>query len=117
VVNCRVLSIDRADAIRAKSNSIVAGCVIDSNSDGVALEKRDSICANCVVRSDRLAIATRSNNIIIGNRVISTDVGIFTVGVSSDIIVANNRISATNSAITDNASGTLLDSNLTGPSN
>lgn len=80
------------------NNSIIAGNICtDSSNDGIMINGND--------------------NTAIGNRVINSgDDGIGINGI--DNIVANNRISdSTNSDITDGGTGTVLDDNLTGPSN
>lgn len=130
VVNCTVdeagtnsSNFARAFDTRGE-NCILNGCkFLASDSANAANNASDTagnnIVANCIFRNPGgNAMQTNGGNqIIIGNRVIGSGAtGIFIT--NDNCIVANNRVSdSANTDIGDNATGTLLDGNLTGASN
>lgn len=119
--NCTVLSADQDGIVTPGVRCVVSNNNIDGTSrHGILATTDDSVYANNVITNvGDVGIAFPNNdNIIIGNRIInSADDGI-TNGSGIDNIIANNRISdSTNQDIDDNGTGTVLDGNLTGPSN
>jgi hypothetical protein len=119
VRNC--VSVDTDDeAFRVGERSMIIGCVIQgtSSNNGIAAGS-DSIIANNVVSNtanNAIDLFDDDDMVIIGNRTISPGgSGIQIGGTSTDNIVANNRCSG--GGISDSGTGTVLDDNLTGPSN
>lgn len=126
VSNCTILeSGDNGIYFNDHQSSIAHSNNIENANRGIYMERGGGYIASAnVITNPRFAgIAfntSGSDNVAIGNRVhTSDDVGIIVNGAGNyDNIVANNRVSdSTNADIDDSGSGTVLDDNLTGPSN
>jgi len=120
ISNCLVDggTVNTARAIRGGKRSIVTGCqVVNMNNyDGITA-RSDSIVANCIVDVvGRYGIAISDDSIAIGNRVLNAgDAGINTG--SLDGIVANNRVSDSGNTDLSLDSTTTNDDNKTGSAN
>jgi len=122
IINCTINSCD-ANGFSSGANGIVVnGCIIDSvGRNGVnSLSGSNYIISNNLITNTELdgVYKGSENNIIIGNRIINTSNGVGIVPGSINNIVANNRVSdSTNTDINDQGTNTILDGNLTDPSN
>jgi len=115
------------DAIRCStSRTVVTNCVVQGPGDfnftnGINIRGDDSIVSNSIVidiNNVGISIA-KSDDIAVGNRITASGNNGLKIGSNStDSIIANNRVSdSINSDINDQGTGTILDDNLTGPSN
>lgn len=118
--NCAINNTDSV-GIRATIRMIISNCLIDNpGATGITSGSDDWIVANTVIKSpggNGGISGIGNDNIVIGNRVInSSDDGISSAG--TEFIVANNRVSDSSASdLNDGGTGTVLDGNLTGPSN
>jgi hypothetical protein len=112
-------TIDRNGFHNFGTNGIIANCIVDGPSSvGIDAANNTIVTNNVVSNCSLVGINSNDrNSIVIGNRVINSgNNGIQFTGI--DNIIANNRISGSTTAdIDDTGTGTLLDGNLTGPSN
>jgi hypothetical protein len=122
IVNNRVTNVEGFTCIDTDLRAIVAYNNVDNpGGQGMSIAADDSIAANNIVRNtpnnNGIAGGSANNLIYIGNRIMNTGVNGIAIN-GNDCIVANNRISDTGGQdISDNGVNTLLDGNLTGPSN
>jgi hypothetical protein len=128
ITNCKLIGGNRGAEIRGDSD-IITNCIITDTSDAAAtgghsilMREANQLVANNIVVSPNdngISPFTSPNSIVIGNRLIdASDNGVVINSDSPDCIIANNRISDSGgSDINDGGTGTLLDGNLTGPSN
>jgi len=122
IKNCNGLISSSFSFFSVAPKTIISNVICKSSeSIGIRISSDDSIISSCVVSDTSgdgiLADGGADDSIIAGNRVINSEDNGIDVA-ASDQIVANNRISdSTNSDINDRGTGTVLDDNLTGPSN
>lgn len=119
--DCTIKGADSQGIVVSTPQSIVSNCFIsDTGNKSINVTADDCIVTNCIAsNAGNNGIRIAGNDCIcISNRVSNASYFGIEIVNSSDCIVANNRISDSgNAGIDDNASNTLLDDNLTGPSN
>jgi len=128
IYNCTFIGGDRGIEVRGENviitNNTLKNTSYVGSTGGHTILMRDpnQLVANNVLLDNNdngISPFESPNSIIIGNRIINTeDFGIRIYSGTNDCIVANNRISDSgNSDIQDDATGTILDANLTGSAN
>lgn len=120
VQNCTVESSGRYGVTANGDRDIVVGTKISNcASNGIILQSGDDsiIANNTISKCENGILVAQDDSITLANRILNCRTDGIRVG-SVDVIVANNRVSDSgNSDIQNNGTGTVLDANLTGPSN
>lgn len=122
LVSSSIVENTDATAIGVNGNrAIVSGCVLGSGIGGNGVDgQEDRIVSNNIINGvGGDGIVLRNDSLTGGNRIISVGSdGVRVSGAANDCIVYNNRISGSAANdISDGGTGTVLDANLTGPSN
>lgn len=110
----------RSTAVESGDDSTINNCFFNAGKYGVVNRGKNTIMSNNIIKNIDITglYSDNENTILIGNRVLDGDNNVVVTSNSLDSIVANNRVSdAVTNDIVDNGTGTVLDGNLTGPSN